>query len=192
MSALSRRAFQQVCRPRADLRAQQLPVSGAVPYLSQLRYPFSTGSVISVAGTLHSNADWWAEITALFTMHVAGEWSHYVHGSASRVSAISLWSALLTYMIWYSPIFRVWYCHLIKSQSKHCFAVIMVAKNVTVYGSNRWGWIPRKSCGRCGRSTSYPASVTRGKVNRSMKLIALSFSNDEERKKSRVWHICNR
>ncbi|XP_021936324.1 galectin-4-like isoform X2 [Zootermopsis nevadensis] len=49
---------QQVCRPRADLRAQQLPVSGAVPYLSQLRYPFSTGSVISVAGTLHSNADW--------------------------------------------------------------------------------------------------------------------------------------
>lgn len=50
--------MQQRCRPRGDLHAQQLPVSGAAPHVAHLQHPFSTGSVISVTGTLNSNAEW--------------------------------------------------------------------------------------------------------------------------------------
>ncbi|GFG28795.1 hypothetical protein Cfor_03024 [Coptotermes formosanus] len=50
--------MQQMCQPPANLRAQVLPFSGAAPYLSHLQHPFSTGSVISVTGTIHRNAEW--------------------------------------------------------------------------------------------------------------------------------------
>ncbi|PSN45827.1 hypothetical protein C0J52_05520 [Blattella germanica] len=50
--------FQKTCRPRADLHPQELPFTGAAPYVSQLQHPFSTGSVVSVTGALHSTAEW--------------------------------------------------------------------------------------------------------------------------------------
>ena len=50
--------FQQTCQPPAHLHAQEVPFSGAAPYLSHLQHSFSTGSVISVTGTLHRDAEW--------------------------------------------------------------------------------------------------------------------------------------
>lgn len=77
--------LQEICQPPAHLHAQDLPFFGAAPYLSHLQHPFSTGSVISVTGTLHRDTEWWVQIE-----HPVE--SQHMHQSSTVFDVVVCWN----------------------------------------------------------------------------------------------------